>query len=457
MSKKLNKIKLVIYTSLFGLKEKLGDPLINLENDDTDLDISFVCFTDSILHKSNIWEIKIIEDHFLPSDKFSRRVKTMPHKYFPDIKYSLFIDNTVSLKRLPKLIDLVTENSYLYKSFMHSGRNNLFEELLAVNGLGYENSDYLLNLKEHYSKFFNLSNVSPLTTNTVILREHNHPQIIKLGEIWWEHILNFSKRDQLSFDFIKKITNTDIEYFSGTKMDNDLVFPQSNFSASRILSNFDEKKYSYMNNIKQSEYYSAKNNYFTSSPDLNRSNLYARRNSNFSMIANLCFSGMTDRFSPRRNLDHFLSSKLNSFQGKKPNILILFNNNSSETSFFSNEELINFKKALSIYVIDSSIDQIIISDNDLDSVKNLNNKKYDLLIFFNFCSIITDIKFYNILRLFLDSLPKILFLLDSNIDNKEIQKIYNFLSNFNYLNFNTSGYFHDVLDKYLDNSVLYIS
>ena len=455
-----NKIKLVIYTSLFGEKEKLGDPLVNLEDNYTDLDISFVCFTDSSLHTSKSWQIRILDDHFIPSDKFSRRVKTMPHIYFPDLKYSLFIDNTVTFKRLPKLIDLSTNNEYLFKSFLHSGRMNLFEELLAVNGLGYDKAEFLLNQKEHYSKFINLSNVAPLTTNTVILREHNHPKVIKLGEIWWEHILNFSKRDQLSFDFVRILTNTDIEYFFGTKMDNDLVFPQSNFSASRILSNFDEKKYSYMNNIKQGEYHNAKNHYYKSSPDLTRSNLYAQKNSNFSMISNLCFSSMTDRFSPRRNLDFFISSKLNYFIGKGSNLLFLFNLDSFTESKFSIEEFNNFLKTVSIFINDASIQFFVLSESEYYNFLDKTQDKtiYDLILLFNFHSLISGEKSDPFFNYLCTSNPNILFFSEASVDISLQKYLYNkFISTNSYNQICYTGYFHDVLDIYVDNSLFYIS
>jgi len=460
MSNLKNKIKLVIYTSLFGDKEKLGDPLINLENNYTDLDISFVCFTDSSFHASNSWHIRIIEDHFLPSDKFSRRVKTMPHIYFPDFKYSLFIDNTVTFKRLPKLIDLSTDKKFLFKSFLHSGRKNLFEELLAVNGLGYDNTEVLLNQKEHYSNFINLANVAPLTTNTVILREHNHPNVIKLGEIWWEHILNFSKRDQLSFDFVRLLTNTDIEYFHGTKMDNDLVFPQANFSASRVLSNFDEKKFSYMNNINQGDYHNAKNHYFKSSPDLTRSNLYARKNSNFSMISKLCFSSMTDRFSPRRNLDLFISSKLNYFIGKGSNLLFLFNLDSFTDSKFSIEEFNNFLKSVSIFINDASIQFFVLSESDYFNFleKSQNKTIFDLVLLFNFHSIISGEKSDDFFNYICRSNPNILFFSEATVDISLQKSLYNkFISTKSYNNISYTGYFHDVLDIYTDNSLFYIS
>ena len=34
-----------------------------------------------------------------------------------------------------------------------------------------------------------------------ILRKHNHPDCIKLSELWWEQIKKHSKRDQISFPY----------------------------------------------------------------------------------------------------------------------------------------------------------------------------------------------------------------------------------------------------------------
>jgi hypothetical protein len=458
--KKSAKFKLAIYTSLFGDKEELNDPLNNIENDDTDLDISFICYTDSKLLKSKSWDLKICDDHFLPSDKFSRRVKTMPHKYLSEFKYSLFIDNTVSFKRLPNSTDLLTKNKYLFKLFMHSGRSNLFEEFLAVNGLGYDTPDNLLNLKEYYSKFINLSNVSPLSTNTVILREHNNGQVIKFGEIWWEHILNFSKRDQLSFDFIKLLTSTETEYFPGTKMDNELVHPQSNFSSPRVLANFDERKFAFMNNIEQKNSHTSKSLYLRTTPDLKRSTIYAKRNSNFSLISNLCFSGMTSRFSPRRNLDVYFSNIFKDFLLNKSNILFIFNDDQTNQSSFTDEEYRNFKKAVSIFLSDSSICEIILSKDSnyqLSTSDNLN-KELDLVITLNCQNFLPKNCESNFFNSLLPFNPKFLFLSEASLDSNSSLYLYDlFIKKNSYKNISFTGYYHDVLDSFVENSVFYIS
>lgn len=46
-----------------------------------------------------------------------------------------------------------------------------------------------------------------LCANGIILRKHNEPDIIQLGEICFENVLRFSKRDQLSFNFVARQLN----------------------------------------------------------------------------------------------------------------------------------------------------------------------------------------------------------------------------------------------------------
>jgi hypothetical protein len=453
MIKQNKKIKLVIYTTLLGDKEPLGDPLSDIQDKSTDLEISFVCFTDSNTLKSETWELKSINMYLLSADKMCRQAKALPHEFFPEHQYSLWIDNIVKLKRLPTSADLNTPNKFLFKFFVHSGRSNLFEEACAIHGLGYETSETVLNQMEHYSKFVSLSSVSPLSTTTVIIREHHHPSVIEFGKTWWSHILNFSKRDQLSFDFVRTQLNTAIDYFPGTKLDNDLVYPQENFSSSRVLANFDERKYSFLHQIPQAQSGTAKEAYFKSQPDMQRSNLYARRNSVFSLILNLSNSGMTSRFSPRRSLDLFLDSKISKYSNIALDLLILSNDIKNNSSlYFNEEEVKNFSKALQIYLSKVNTTQIpILPDMDDDCFNNLNNS-YGISFLFNFNT--DEVK--NIINKIYTKMNKenglIVFFSYEPLIPKEILI---FLNGFNN-NFNISftGSFNDTVNQYIDNTVV---
>ena len=452
MIKKNNKIKLVIYTTLLGDKEPLGNPLSDIQDTSTDLDISYVCFTDSNTLTSETWELKPINMYLLSADKMCRQAKALPHEFFPDHQYSLWIDNIVKLKRLPRAADLNTNNKFLFKLFVHSGRSNLFEEACAIHGLGYETSETVLNQMEHYSKFVNLSSVSPLSTTTVIIREHHHPRVIEFGKTWWSQILNFSKRDQLSFDFVRTQLNTAIDYFPGTKLDNDLVYPQENFSSSRVLANFDERRYSYLHQIPQAQSGTAKEAYFNSQPDMQRSNLYARRNSVFSLILNLSNSGMTSRFSPRPGLDIFLDSKISPFINLKTNTLNISNQLSTNYSHhFSEEEITNFLKAFKIYLPNTFLTQI----SDFPATNNNATNSlvlFDISLIFNYEG--TDIK-NKIHQLFSSMNPDkglaIIFTPES-INSNVISDL--LLTLDKKIELSIAGFYNDISNTYIDNSIL---
>ena len=60
-----------------------------------------------------------------------------------------------------------------------------------------------------------------LTTNPIIVRNHNDSVVIKTMEDWWNEIKHNSKRDQLSFDYIAWKNEFNFVYLEGDSRDND--------------------------------------------------------------------------------------------------------------------------------------------------------------------------------------------------------------------------------------------
>ena len=241
--------RLVIYTVLTGSKEPLGNPLAELPGaGDSDLEIGFVCFTDNRQLKSEVWEFRYLDDIPLPAEKLSRRPKALPHEYLQDWEYSLYVDNIVVFKRLPQHSDLQQSHAGpVFKAFKHATRSNPQQEAEAIVQLGYESVARISNQLNFYAGLLPLSDITPLSTCTVILREHMHPSLVKFGVTWWEQILNFCKRDQMSFDFSIKWSGAQIEYLPGLKHDNDLIQNTANIQPNRVHANFDAVKYGWLN------------------------------------------------------------------------------------------------------------------------------------------------------------------------------------------------------------------
>lgn len=242
--------RLVIYTVLTGSKEPLGDPLGALPPGTdpgvaSDLDISFVCFTDNRKLASKVWQMRYIDQIPLPPEKLSRRPKALPHEYLQDWDYSLYIDNITQFKRLPRASDLATSAPYLFKAFKHATRENPQQEAEAIVTLGYESADRICGQLDFYAKQFPLASIAPLSTCTVILRQHKHPAVIAFGVTWWEQILNFGKRDQMSFDFALRWNRTRLEHLPGLKHDNELIVNTANIQPNRVHANFDPVRYAW--------------------------------------------------------------------------------------------------------------------------------------------------------------------------------------------------------------------
>ncbi|MDO8931345.1 MAG: asparagine synthase (glutamine-hydrolyzing) [Rhodocyclaceae bacterium] len=241
------KPRLAVYTVLMGDKEPLGNPLCDLPpGATTDIDIDYVCLTDNHALRSDVWTFAYIDSGHLPPEKLSRRPKTMPHAYLADYDFSLYIDNTVALKRLPALRDLGTARPYLFKVFRHATRHNPWEEADAVATLGYEDVGTICDQLDFYAQKRPLESITPLSTCTVILRSHNHAKVAEFGTTWWEEILAFSKRDQLSFDFALANTGCAVEYFNGYTNDNEFIRWPVRPRERRVLASFDAKRYAWM-------------------------------------------------------------------------------------------------------------------------------------------------------------------------------------------------------------------
>jgi hypothetical protein len=335
---------LAIYTVLTGDKEPLGNPIGRLQSIETDLKIEFICFTDNPNLKSNVWNCRVFDTHCLPPEKSSRRPKALPHEYLADYDYSLYMDNICELKRLPTRSDLEThtEADYVYRLFKHSTRNFIIEEALAIASLGYERAESLIRQLDAYSEHIAQNEITPISTATVILRSHLNASVKRHGISWWEHILAYSKRDQMSFDFCRLIKNIKVNYFPGNKFDNDLIFEHSNQSANRKLANVDRMM---LKLYESSVHDSVKN-----------TNNLAARNGNIvykadelELISFLTGASLGHFHAAPRNLAQDLQEVLGPHKNKISSLVGIYKKYSAEGDY-TEEEFIAAQKSLTLFL-----------------------------------------------------------------------------------------------------------
>jgi hypothetical protein len=60
-----------------------------------------------------------------------------------------------------------------------------------------------------------------LATTPIMVRNHNHSDVIKHNEDWWSEIKHNSKRDQLSFNYIAWKNQFNFVYLEGDSRSNE--------------------------------------------------------------------------------------------------------------------------------------------------------------------------------------------------------------------------------------------
>jgi asparagine synthase (glutamine-hydrolysing) len=333
--------RLVIYTALVGAKESLANPLELLPpGASSDLALDFVCITDQPQLSSPVWRMQLIGDRHLPPEKLSRRPKALPHLYFADAEHSLYIDNTVRFSRLPQAADLVTSQSYLFRAFRHATRKHPGEEAAAVAMLAYDEVDTVCGQMDFYAARRPLASLGPLTTGTVLLRQHHAPAVQRFGVLWWESILAFSKRDQLSIDFALAESGCEVDYWPGSTRNNDLLTWNGSMAARRVKASFDAGRYAWLNRSDPAALADPRAHFLAHAQAESGSDQAFQRHPR--LLEYACHelgSSLGGRVAPRRQVADVLQAQLEPWRREGVNFLMLRVQGSSAARAFDSGEL----------------------------------------------------------------------------------------------------------------------
>jgi hypothetical protein len=172
-----------------------------------------ICLTDGSPKLVKGWEVREIKKEHPDPRRASRHPKMMPHKYFPDVEYTIYVDGNVVLLRSPEKIvkDLLQREDVAL--FQHPERMCVYKE--AKKCVEYKKADpEVVKSQIEYYRAEGFPADQGLTACWVIVRR-NTPEVQKFGEIWWKEYLRFSCRDQLSFDFVRWQTKLEYDRIPG--------------------------------------------------------------------------------------------------------------------------------------------------------------------------------------------------------------------------------------------------
>ena len=190
--------KKVVYTCISGAYDKLEDPKF------VNKDFDYVCFTDQPF-KSNVWQIRPIPEELknLSQVKRQRYLKIMPHKYFSEYDFSMWIDANIEIRS-----DLNTYISQKCKKRdgtiiigKHPARTCIYEEMKACLSLKKDKKENMQPQIDRYQKE-GFPKRYGLPQSGIIFRYHNDEGCIQVMEDWWKEVKQGSHRDQLSFSYV---------------------------------------------------------------------------------------------------------------------------------------------------------------------------------------------------------------------------------------------------------------
>ena len=185
--------KYVVYTALFGEYDDLTEPVFSEECD-------YICFTDNPNLRSNGWKIVLTASHMTPQ-MMNRLYKIKPHLCLPDYPASLYVDSNIEVMGDPADLFCNYLSVSSFAAPRHAERNCIYSEALCC--IAYKKTERRLVMQQmaSYARAgYPVDN--SLFENRILLRAHNDKRVIQLMDCWWDELVRWAERDQLSLCYV---------------------------------------------------------------------------------------------------------------------------------------------------------------------------------------------------------------------------------------------------------------
>ncbi len=196
--------KIVVYTCVAKNYDKIVAPSVIEEG------IDYVCFTDRPLkHIPHPWRAEQFRapPRVTNGHDINRYHKIFPHHVLAGYDYSIYLDGNISYcGSIQEIITRLQASGLALLAFSHdTGWDRKVEkEVVVCRERGkFDAFDELQSsrqLEVYRAKGFDTG--SYITENNFLVRFHNHPQFDTTMSLWWSQLFEFTKRDQLSLQYV---------------------------------------------------------------------------------------------------------------------------------------------------------------------------------------------------------------------------------------------------------------
>lgn len=186
-----------VYTALFGGYERLNDA-----QERGDGSVPFICFTDDPTLTSSVWDVRVVEPLFAHDlQRSQRNIKIRGHRSLDQFERMLYIDNSVSLTAPATQIldDWLSQHSLALP--LHSHGETVLDGFRSVLLLGLDDPARVHEQLRGYAETESDVLGQNLHWGGMIARR-NGPAVAEVMARWYDEVLRYSRRDQLSVNFV---------------------------------------------------------------------------------------------------------------------------------------------------------------------------------------------------------------------------------------------------------------
>lgn len=185
----------VVYSAVIGNYDAVQEP----EYVDPDLD--YIMFTDNPAITSKVWQIRLVErEEGLDHVRMARKIKILGHQYLPEYAYSVWLDGNL------KIVGDLQQYIARYRQqepilcVNHCTCDCIYKEMERCATINKDSVEVMEKQIARYRQE-GYPEHNGLIESGILVRDIQDEQLQKVMEVWWQEVLNGSKRDQLSFNY----------------------------------------------------------------------------------------------------------------------------------------------------------------------------------------------------------------------------------------------------------------
>lgn len=189
--------KITVYTCITGGYDPLVQPFLSADG------FEFICFVPKGTGRQGrdgAWEIREIEWESGDNVLMARHQKLNPHEVLPaDSEWSLWIDANVRItdSSIYEICRNLQSSDVKYAGIKHPFNDCPYEE--AVKCLRDRREKYgHLKTVVRMLRSHGVPEHSGLMETNLIFRKHRDPDVVEFDTRWWNYLLGYSSRDQLT-------------------------------------------------------------------------------------------------------------------------------------------------------------------------------------------------------------------------------------------------------------------